>query len=86
MDEGTTETVAAALLGPGDIVTLPGTAGRSRIQVARAAVPGVVWLYVVDAATGVRRRGPVALPLHRTVIRHAAGPVPRGAAQGPEDA
>ncbi|WGX97197.1 hypothetical protein [Nocardioides sp. L-11A] len=75
MDDCTAETVTAALLEPGDIVTLPGVAGRCRVQVARAAVPGVVWLYVVDAATGVRRRGHVALPLHRTVTRHAAGPV-----------
>lgn len=77
MDEGTVETVTAAQVEPGDVVTLPGVSGRCRVQVARSAVPGVVWLYVVDAVTGVRRRGHVALPLHRDVTRHVAAPAPR---------
>ncbi|GAA4081297.1 hypothetical protein ACFFOS_25050 [Nocardioides kongjuensis] len=83
MDEGTVETVSIAQLEPGDVVTLPGVPGRCRIQVARSAVPGVVWLYVADAVTGVRRRGHVALPLHQDVTRHGAAPAPRGRA--PED-
>lgn len=76
MHEGTVETVTVAQLEPGDVVTLPGISARCRIQVARSAVPGVVWLYVVDAATGVRHRGHVALPLHQEVARHGAAPAP----------
>ncbi|GAA3671098.1 hypothetical protein GCM10022237_33550 [Nocardioides ginsengisoli] len=37
----------------------------------RAAVPGVLWLWIVDARTGEQRRGHVALPLHQQVGRHA---------------
>ncbi|TQK69112.1 hypothetical protein [Nocardioides sp. SLBN-35] len=83
MDEGTDETVTAAQLEPGDVVTLPGISNRCRVQLARSAVPGVVWLYVVDAATGVRRRGHIALPLHQAVARHGPAPAPRDPA--PED-
>lgn len=83
MDEGTVETVTAAQVEPGDVVTLPGVTGRHRVQLARCAVPGVVWLYVADAVTGVRRRGHVALALHQEVTRHASSSVRRDPA--PED-
>ena len=77
------EAARRAGVAPGDVVTLPGVSGRCRVHVARSAVPGVVWLYVVDAATGVRRRGHVALPLHQDVARHGAAPDSRDPA--PED-
>ncbi|GAA1549321.1 hypothetical protein GCM10009788_58950 [Nocardioides humi] len=68
--------VTAAQLEPGDVVTIPGVSGRCRIQIVRSAVPGVVWLYVVDASSGVRRRGHVALPLHQVVVRHTGAASP----------
>ncbi len=83
MVEDTAETVTAAQVEPGDVVTLPGVSGRHRVQLARCAVPGVVWLYVADATTGARRRGHVALTLHQEITRHGS-PFPRHD-RAPED-
>jgi hypothetical protein len=69
-DEG--ESVTAARIEVGDIITLPGaSAYRCRVQMVRSAVPGVVWLYLVDSTTGRRLRGHVAVPLNQKVARHS---------------
>lgn len=70
-----TETIAASQVGVGDLVSLPGSSvHQSRVQMVRSAVPGVVWLYLIDSQTGERRRGHVALPVNQTLLRHRAGP------------
>ena len=68
-----TESIPAAWVDVGDVITLPGASVyRCLVQMVRSVVPGVVWLYLVDTKTGERLRGHVALPLNQTVLRHRA--------------